>query len=159
MKRSARGFDQVGHFFLSGDGSKRAEAPSASSFTDPPQPTQTIVPPREMGPAKNLESADAVPPVRRIANVSPSQRNTEHPITRLNQACFHISSTVARLEILKRASQGAALAEECPSDRAVWLRGAAAIIQESMAILSEMIKPVCAPVSSSEVKDEAEDGA
>jgi hypothetical protein len=167
MKRSARGFEQVGHFFLSGSSSKAAEASATRPTTTPRRQADTVVAPGSgINPTPYLRTADAISgseaAADRCAHGSgraespPLPRNAGGHLQRQSQACDCIGSTVARLEILQRSCQGATLAEERPSDSTLWFRGAAAIIQEAMATLSAMIHPVCPGKPCQDERDEAE---
>jgi hypothetical protein len=155
MKRSERGFERVGHLFLSGGRPEGTAAPAASPMPTPPRQADadTVVPSvSRMRPAKSLETADAIrrPPAptdhvdgSRGAEVPSRPCNAGHHLHRLNQACDCIGSTVARLEILKKSCHGVTLAAERSRDGALWFQGAAAIIQDAMTSLSAMIPPLC----------------
>jgi len=159
MKRSARGFEQVGHFFLSGSIAEGAEAGSASPVPTPRRQADSIVAPESVkNPASNMETAGAVPVDIRDAEASPLHRNAELHINRHDQAYDCIGNTLARLEILRRSCQGADLAAEGPGESTVWFRGAGAIIREAMATLSEMLHPVSSPEPFLGEGNEAEEG-
>jgi len=160
MKRSARGFEQVGHFFLSGSFAEGAEAGSASPMPTPRRQADSIVAPESVkNPAGNMKKAGAALRDIHSAEASPLHRNAELHINRFDQAYDCIGNTLARLEILQRSCQGVILVAETPDDRAFWFRGAGAIIREAMATLSEMLHPVSSPEPFLDEGNEAEEGA
>jgi len=160
MKRPARGFEQVGHFFLSGSCAEGAEAGPASLMPTPRrQPGKSVATESAKKPASNIESAGAVRADSRGADASPLHRKAELHTDRLDQAYDCIGNTLARLEVLQRSCQGVSLVAEGPRDSTFWFRGAGTIIQEAMATLSEMIhRPVSSPELFLDQRDEAGDG-
>jgi hypothetical protein len=83
-------------------------------------------------PLRGINAAKQIP--LRCSDVS--DRGSKH-----RQANDCIGSTVAKLEVLKRSCQGVALQAERTSDNSAWFQGAAAIIQEAISTLSEVINP------------------
>ena len=121
-KIPARGFQDVEHFFLSG-----------STNVDMDSKTVDAIVGKDVGADHSYGLAAAEPVV--LAETE-KYRIEQH---RAN-AC--IGSTVAKLEVLKISCQGVAFQAERNSDSCAWFHGAAAIIQEAISTLSEVIHPV-----------------
>ena len=121
-KIPARGFQNIEHFFLSTGGERDNHSNTADAIA-----------------VKNVDTdhSDC------MTAVDPAMLNkTEMYGIKHRRAHEGIGSTVAKLEVLKRSCQGVALQAERSCDNTVWFQGAAAIIQEAICTLSEVMKPV-----------------
>ena len=120
-KIPSRGFQNVEHFFLSGSSKKDMESKAADAST---------------GNNVDADHSDG------LATIEPASRNeTEQHRIISSRENGRICSTVAKLEVLKRSCRGVALQAEGTSVNNVWFQGAAAIIQEAISTLSEVVNP------------------
>jgi hypothetical protein len=120
-KIPSRGFQNVEHFFLSGGSKQDMESKAADA-----------------GIGNNLDAGQSDGPARTgQTNLNETEQHGSIP-SRANEG---IGSTVAKLEVLKRSCRGVALRTEGTNANNAWFRGAAAIIQEAISTLSEVISP------------------
>jgi hypothetical protein len=162
-KIPSRGFQNVEHFFLSGS-SKDMESIAADAATGNNVDADHSGGLAKTGPASlneteqhrmnsakldsvqsSLDGDKTLYPQKGDIDTSSNSPHTRKKVDVLDRGSQHrrandcIGGTVAKLEVLKRSCRGVALQAEGTKANNVWFQGAAAIIQEAISTLSEVL--------------------